>query len=121
MLRKKRIARANYEEKLDHEFLPYILVEQMPKIERLLFDKHSSNGIGSISALRDRFLLELIRFCLLMTFCGILRGESTIKAELSDMCSFVLDAESENPCLILVMRIAVGKTNGLKVLYGKSF
>ena len=54
-----------------------------------------------------------------MTNCGILRGESLFKCELSDLCDLVLDIEGVHPCHIMVKRIENGKTNGLKTIYGR--
>jgi hypothetical protein len=48
-----------------------------------------------------------------------LRGESLFKAELSDLCSVIVDSEKEFEQMILVLRIAVGKTNGTRTLYGR--
>ena len=110
--RKKTIARLNFEEKLESEFLPYLLVEKIPIIENKLFTRNSHSRKFCQSALRDRF-------CFLMTNGGILRGESLLNCELSDLCDLVKTDEGTHQCHILVMQIAVGKTNGLKTLYGR--
>ena len=57
---------------------------------------------------------------------GILRGESLFRAELSDICSLVLNDEGisrliKGPmqAMVLIMQIAIGKTNKNKTLYGR--
>jgi Centromere DNA-binding protein complex CBF3 subunit, domain 2 len=109
--RKKRLARENYEEKIESSFMPFTLVQEVGPMERLLFriNDDSEQAIGS---LRDRFML-------LMTTFGILRGESLIKCELSDLCDVVLDNQGVHDIHILVIRIMTGKTNGLKTLFGR--
>jgi hypothetical protein len=118
--RKRRLAKQNYEEKLEAEFSPYTLVHEIPRIERLLFFKKNHLKIDCIAALRDRYGTINIRFCLLMTSNGILRGESLIKSDLSDLCDIVVEGNSLDKAHIFVMRITSGKTNGLKTLYGRS-
>ncbi|KAI8834181.1 hypothetical protein BJ741DRAFT_565676, partial [Chytriomyces cf. hyalinus JEL632] len=109
--RKKREAAANFEEKLDAEFVPYLLVNKIPRIEEELFRRSFHSSKRCLGALRDRF-------CFLMSNRGILRGKSLFKCELSDLCDLVKEDKGVHDCHILVMRIAVGKTNGLKTLYG---
>ncbi len=111
--RKKRIAKKNFEEKLTCEFSPYACVSEVPSIEKVLFDHHGATQVYGISALRDRF-------CFNMTTSGILRGESLFKADLSDLCDLIhKDTTNGQEVHIMVMRIAIGKTNGLKTLYGR--
>ena len=111
--RKVPIQRKNFEEKLTAEFAPYTNANEVPRLEKFLFDKNAQSNIFSIASLRDRY-------CLLMTTNGILRGESLFKSELSDLCDIVhTDKSTSVEILIHVMRIAIGKTNGLKVLYGR--
>ena len=50
---------------------------------------------------------------------GILRGESITQCELSDLCDVVQKDEGTQPCQILVMQIASGKTNLEKTIYGR--
>lgn len=53
-----------------------------------------------------------------MTTCGILRGESLFKCDLSDLCDVIhTDSSTGQTIMVMVMRIAIGKTNGLKTLY----
>lgn len=54
-----------------------------------------------------------------MSHQGILRGESLILCELSDLCDIILDEEGPQPCQILVMQVATGKTNSTKTIYGR--
>jgi hypothetical protein len=110
--RKVTVHRMNFEEKLQSEFLPYLLVEKVPLIEKELFGRHAFSRKFCQGALRDRF-------CFLMTNGGILRGESLFNCELSDLCDLMKPDDGPHLCHILVMRIAIGKTNGLKTLYGR--
>jgi len=110
--RKVTVQRQNFEEKLQSEFLPYLLVDKIPQIEQELFKRNAFSRKFCQGALRDRL-------CFLMSNGGILRGESLFNCELSDLCDPVKVDEGPHPCHILVMRIAIGKTNGLKTLYGR--
>jgi len=110
--RKKRRDKINFEEKLEHDFLPYVLVQKIPVIEQHLFNRNAFCATKCVGALRDRF-------CFLMTTNGILRGESLFKADLSDICDFIKENEGGHDCQVMVMRIATGKANGLHTLYGR--
>ena len=111
--RKQRIAKTSFEEKLCSQFSPYTTAKGIPRLEEHLFNKNSSSAVFSLSSLRDRY-------CLLYTVNGILRGESLFKSELSDLCDLIhKDQSTGQEILIHVMRIAMGKTNGLRVLYGR--
>ena len=110
--RRKTIAKLNFEEKLQSEFLPYLLVDKVPIIQKELFLRNAFALKFFQGALRDRF-------CFLISNGGILRGESLFSCELSDLCDVVKEDEGAHPCQILVMRIAIGMTNGLKTLYGR--
>jgi hypothetical protein len=118
--RKKRIAKSSYKEKYDQELSPYEIANQSLRISDWLLNHQSHNPIKSQASLRDRFHLLIYRFTFLMSNFGILRGESLFKAELSDLTSIELVNEGTiHKCTVLVMRIAIGKTNELKTLYGR--
>ena len=87
-------------------FPPYRLVLEVPRIERELFNHNKLSSIFFIASLRDRFML-------LQTTFGVLRGESLIKCELSDLCDNTLTGQGTHDCQIVVMQISIGKTNGL--------
>jgi hypothetical protein len=113
-VRKTSIAKENFEERLTGEFSPYTSVSEIPRLERGLFERNKTSSLRSLSSLRDRYAL-------LQTISGILRGESMIKADLSDLCDLVHNHSSQSyPIHILVMRIAQGKVNANKILYGRS-
>ena len=82
--RKKHLKKVNYAEKIDASISGYTQIETIPVIEKVvcfnkaLFDRNSSSAHTCQGALRDRF-------CFLMTYCGILRGESLFLCELSDL------------------------------------
>jgi len=114
-VRKTTIARENFEERLTGEFSPYTSVNEIPRLEQGLFDRSKNSLLRSLPSLRDRYAL-------LQTISGILRGESMIKADLSDLCDLMHNHSSRTayPIHIVVMRIAQGKVNANKVLYGRS-
>jgi hypothetical protein len=76
--RRKRAARQNFEEKIDHIMTPYTLVDKVISLANFFFQKNSNSTSLCQSSLRDRFSL-------LMTVHGILRGESLFLCELSDL------------------------------------
>jgi hypothetical protein len=84
--RKQRLHAANYKEKIESEFSPYLLAHEVPRIERALFFHNSQAQTArmSIAATRDRYML-------LQTIYGILRGESIIKCDLSDLCDIKVE------------------------------
>ena len=112
-MRQKHIAKQNFEEKLTSEFAPYAAVNELPQIESYLFEKNKLKSTYSFASLRDRY-------CLLMTTQAILRGESLFKCDLSDLMSIIYRPEGScQDISVYVMRIATGKANGLKTLYGR--
>jgi len=106
------VEKLHFEEKLESDFLPFAQVEKNPIIEEWLFKKQSNSEFFMQAALRDRF-------CFLMT-SAILRGQSLFRAELSDLCDFTFKTPQGKEILVLVIRVAIGKTNGLKTLYGRA-
>ena len=80
------------------------------------FHRHSTSPINSMVSLRHRFFMQ-------KSHNAILRGESLFKADLSDMCGVTHQDDEEGLDLeeleIQIMRIATGKTNNLKILYGR--
>ena len=61
----------------------------------------------------------IIRWFMLMTHNAILRGESLFLADLSDLCMINHKEDISNEVEILILRIATGKTNNLKTLFGR--
>ena len=112
--RKARIDKANYAEKINHESAPYAAVENIRDLEKKFFvDGMTGTNRQIFAALRNRYTF-------LHTCCGILRGESVFKAELSDWFGLRHKKASDaHPVFVAVLQIATGKTNkGLK-LYGR--
>ena len=54
-----------------------------------------------------------------MTFCGVLRSESLFICELSDLFDVIYDTPDKENVHAMIMKIATGKTNGCKTLYGR--
>jgi hypothetical protein len=101
--RKETVRRANYMEKLDHEFAPYQAIADFPKIEEAFWDKGGLNTRSAYAYLRHRF-------CLLFSTSGILRCESLYKAELSDFLGLSYKQESDvHAFFMMIMQISTGK------------
>ena len=88
------------------------LSKQVPRIEEWMFNRSKNHMTNGMSALRNRY------FCL-KTHNAILREESLFKSDLSDMCGVTHVEEGSADVEIQIMRIATGKTNNLKTLYGR--
>ena len=95
--------KANYEEKVDHAFDPYNIVQKYPDIEEKLWEKGLQNTRSAVTQLRNRYVL-------LHTTSGILRFESLQKAELSDFLAVEVKKEQDSHALtIMVTQLATGK------------
>jgi hypothetical protein len=90
--RKPRIAKAGFFEKIDKEFLPYLVVKAIPDIEKKLWERnaHSTNEAQAIVGLRDRFTF-------LLTLHAILRGESVYKAEALQHINYIQKGPTRKP------------------------
>jgi hypothetical protein len=101
--RKETVRRANYMEKLDHEFAPYQAIADFPKIEEAFWEKGALNYRSAYAYLRHRF-------CLLFSTSGILRCESLYKAELSDFLGLSYKQETDvHAFFMMIMQISTGK------------
>jgi hypothetical protein len=104
--RKETVRRANYMEKLDHEFAPYQAIEDFPRIEEALWEKGARNYRSAYAYLRHRF-------CLLFSTSGILRCESLYKAELSDFLGLAYKQDTDvHKFYMMIMQISTGKFPG---------
>lgn len=106
--RKVKLSRSNYEEKLDKELLPYVNVQEFPRMEQAFWDycTNSDYTHAAYIGLRNRD-------CLLTSKTAILRGESLFYGELSD-CLDVMHASQTGdptPYHILIQQIDSGKTH----------
>jgi hypothetical protein len=70
-------ARRNCEERLNHEFAPYLACERYPEIEADMWQRGTGNIQGAFAWL-------CTCMCSLFMACAILRCESLLRAELSD-------------------------------------
>jgi hypothetical protein len=94
----------NYVEKLDHEFAPYTIVEEYPKIEAEMWER------GNSTSRRSTYAWLRHRFCLLFSTSGILRCESLFKAELSDFLGLHMKKETDpHRLFLMIMQIPQGK------------
>ena len=114
--RKAHIARARYEEKVDHQFSSYKALGEVDSIEAELHRRCCNASLRqAFSALRNRFVF-------LFSMKGILWCESLYKAELSDLLHVSNKAPKDvHPFAILIMQIAISKTNnGIYKLYRRA-
>jgi hypothetical protein len=101
--RKERIRRANYAEKLDKDFSPFISMSQVDDIENAFWEHGKSNARQSFPGIRNRFVF-------LQCYAAVLRHESMFLGELSDMFGFEHKRPKDpDPLYIMVMQIATGK------------
>ena len=103
--RKNKVTKAMFKERSSGAFQPFKMIQEIPRIEKYLWDYPSSTLVNGASALRDRYHF-------LMCLCGVLRSESMYLADLADLCDFMLHPDCEpDPYHILIMRIGEGKVN----------
>lgn len=108
--------KANYAEKVDGEFAPYMMVEHYGAIEEMMWSDADQNGNRSICcALRHRY-------CVLHLTSGILRCESIYRAEFSDYLGINIpkqDTDVHQP-YVMINQIAIGKTTHGRKQYGRA-
>ena len=118
MVRKREplLKRARAEEKVDESVAPFYYAQYLKDICNTMFaravDAHSRQVF---SCLRDSLTLKL-------TTCGILRGESLEKADLSDFLDFTdFQGQSDpHPIHIVMLQVFQGKTNPDHKIYGRT-
>jgi Centromere DNA-binding protein complex CBF3 subunit, domain 2 len=108
--------KANYVEKVDGEFAPYMMVEHYPAIEAMMWDDADELGNRSLCcALRHRY-------CALHLTSGILRCESIYRAEFSDYLGIFIpkqDTDVHQP-FVMINQIPIGKTTHGRKQYGRA-
>jgi Centromere DNA-binding protein complex CBF3 subunit, domain 2 len=108
--------KANYAEKIDGEFAPYMIVDHYNDIEGLMWSDANAKGARSLCcALRHRY-------CMLHLTSGILRCESLYRAELSDFLGIYIpkqDTDVHQP-YVMVNQIGIGKTTHGRKQYGRA-
>jgi hypothetical protein len=112
--RKSRIAKANYQEKVDTVSSPYMLVGQIKNIEvQMWINGYDSAPSKVFSTLCNRYIY-------LRTLGTLLHGKSLFKEELSD-CFLVEHHAKKDPHMmeIAVSQIATRKTNKNYKLFGR--
>ena len=111
--RRVRERKATHQEKVDNTVSPYLDVSKIDALECLLFKENAQTPIYSLANLRNRFTF-------LMTYNGILRGESVYKANLSELFTFSYAAKGEiDPYEVLGMKIEMGKVNQDRTILGR--
>jgi Centromere DNA-binding protein complex CBF3 subunit, domain 2 len=108
--------KANYVEKVDGEFAPYMMVENYSSIEAMMWEDADQTGLRSICcALRHRY-------CALHLTSGILRCESIYRAEFSDFLGiFIPKQETDvHQPYVMINQIPIGKTTHGRKQYGRA-
>ena len=80
--RKERNKKLKYDERFDREIHPYKMIQVISQIEECLWSYKYGRNQSMCASIRDRFQF-------LMTLSGCLKSESTMKADLSDLCDLV--------------------------------
>jgi Centromere DNA-binding protein complex CBF3 subunit, domain 2 len=118
--REARVKHHNAHEKIDQEVIPFLLATKIEEIGLAFWNKALLVGqrVDSrtvLSALRDRFTY-------LMTTRAILRGESVLRADLSDLFSVSFRQTEGDPhdLQVLILQMAFGKTNRGRKLQGRA-
>ena len=115
--RQAAVKKANYAEKHNGEFAPYVIAERMDDIEDLFF-RDSALGLS-----RRQICCRLRhRYVFLHLTAGILRSESLYRAEVSDflgICPPKRPTDCHQP-YIMINQLSFGKTNHGRVLYGRA-
>lgn len=114
--RAPKIKRQSYQEKVDGEFAPYLIVEQYPMIEEALWNDSKVVSRRMIAArLRHRYSAQHLT-------AGILRCESLSKAEWSDFLGIIIPKKITDidDMFCMINQIPLGKTNHGRTLYGRA-
>jgi hypothetical protein len=100
------LAKSNFDESLKNASMRFQIVDNIPDIEEGFWKKNGIKNNFKCASLRDRYFY-------LFTIAGIVRGESPIRAELSDMLSiFKVDAVIPGHDVVsLITHTFEGKTN----------
>jgi hypothetical protein len=105
--RKTAVSRANYDERIDADILPYMNAQSYPIIEGELWrvSRMAQGRHNILAALRNRSML-------IDSKSGILRGESLLDNDLSDNLSIFHDnGRDPTPYLIGIQQMVKGKTH----------
>ena len=112
--RKDRVSKANFKERVDGEFTPYKMIDEVHAIEDYMWHYGCTTLPYCAASLRDRYQY-------LATLAGVLRSESLYRGDLSDLCDFKFNQRLEpSPYHIGIQRVSMGKANADKVLYGRA-
>ena len=98
--RKPRMDKKKFKENVNNESAPMEAVQHISAIEESFFHNGISKTGGNRvihAALRDRFTF-------LATMCGLLRGETLFKAELSDVFRIIVKKDEDpHPLFVMMM------------------
>ena len=109
------IAKRNAEEKIDAAMAPFLYIQWLPRLEKYFFSKGISNFRSAVFAsLRNGFTFKF-------TLCGVIRGESLEKADLSNLCDYFWKGKSDPYHIhLLIMSMLQGKMNKDKKLFSRA-
>jgi hypothetical protein len=107
------LVKSNLDESLKNVSMRFQIIDKIPDIEEGFWKINGIKKHFHYASLRDRYFY-------LFAVTGIVRGESPIRAELSDMFSIVKVVEGPHGhyAVILIMQILEGKTNNVKIVWG---
>ena len=101
---------------MNNESAPMEAVQHIITIGELFFH----NGIRKTGGNRVIHAALRDHFTFLATMCGLLRGETLYKAELSDVFRIsVKNDEDPHPFFVMMMQFSTGKVNQGFKLYGR--
>jgi hypothetical protein len=109
------LAKSDFDESLKNASMRFQIVDKIPDIKEGFWKRNGIKKNFHCASLRDRYFY-------LFTVTGIVRGESPIRAELSDIFSIVKEDEGPpgHDAVILIMQILEGKTNNGKIVWGRT-
>jgi hypothetical protein len=109
------LAKGNFDESLNNASMRFQIVDNIPDIKE---------GFWKINGIKKNFHCASLRdmYFYLFAVTGIVRGESPIRADLSNMFSIVKEDEGSpgHDVVILIMQIPEGKTNNGKIVWGRT-
>jgi hypothetical protein len=107
------LAKSNFDKSLKNASMRFQIVDKISDIEEVFWKRNGIKKHFHVASLCDRYFY-------LFAVTGIVRGESPIRAELSDM--FIIVKVGEGPpghdAVILIMQILEGKTNNGRIFRG---
>jgi hypothetical protein len=108
------VAKSNFDDSTKNASTRFQIVVKIPQIKEGFWNRNGHAKKWHVASLRDRYFF-------LFTKRGLVRGESPIRGELSDMLSIVKKYEGPpgHDAPILIMQMLEGHTNAGKIVWGR--